>query len=447
MTRKAIVGAVASLLISVGALGLAPLAGAATTTPLLLSQSAAFAVLGYSCGGIQEHVYATGFAPDGYPVGDAYLKTTCSSGGRGSHPTTHTGWASATWTWDGATRGYARLEGPPEGLSTTFSAEDSHGDRVYNTATAAYLETTAPPVVAPAPPSGVTASAFRTGEEGQSGPQDFQVSWVPASETAQLITGSSVTATPVGSTAPVLEATVSGARTSALIGTLEPNTTYEITVSNTDAEGTSEASAPIQAKSLSVEEEELLAPIAITEAASEVSQTAATLSGAVNPQGEEVGACQFEYGLSESYESSVACSSLPGEGESPVPVSAHISGLTPGATYHFRIVAGSPGGTSYGADQTFTTLAAGPAPTIKKLSRRTGPAAGGTLVTITGSGFTGASAVRFGPNEAKIVAVNSDTSITVESPAGAIGTVDVTVSAPGGTSALTGKDHFKYKRK
>ena len=293
-----------------------------------------------------------------------------SGRGGGYKTTTYSAWASAIWTWYGATRSYARLQTAAEGLSTTFSAEDSYGDRIYNSGTAAYIETTAPPVMAPAPPTGITAAAFRTGEEGE-GPQDFQVSWLPASETAGLITSSTITATPVGSAAPVLVATVSGSQTSGRIGTLEPNTTYKITVTNTDAEGTSEPSAPDEAKSLSFEEEAVLLPIVITEAPTEVTETSASLNAAVNPQGEELGVCQFEYGTSESYGSSIACASVPSEAETPVPVSAPVTGLAPETTYHFRIVAGSEGGTSYGSDQTFTTLGAAP-PTASISSPLTG---------------------------------------------------------------------------
>ena len=35
--------------------------------------------------------------------------------------------------------------------------------------------------------------------------------------------------------------------------------------------------------------------------------------------------------------------------------SASVSGLTPGTTYHFRMVAVSDAGTRYGLDMTFTT--------------------------------------------------------------------------------------------
>jgi hypothetical protein len=361
MARRVVSGIFMALLVSLGILGQAGTAGAATTTRLLLSQSAAFSLLGHSCGGIQEQVYATGFAPNGYPAGDVYMQTRCGGSGRGGgyKTTTYSAWASATWTWYGATRSYARLQTTPEGLSTTFSAEDSYADRIYNSGTAAYIETTSPPIMAPAPPTGITAAAFRAGEEGE-GPQEFQVSWLPAQETAGLITSSTITATPVGSAAPVLTATVSGSQTSGRIGTLVPHTTYKITVTNTDAEGTSQPSAPDEVSSLSFEEEALLSPIVITEAPTEVTHTSASLNAAVNPQGEELGVCRFEYGTSESYGSSVACSSVPSEAETPVLVSAPVTGLAPETTYHFRIVAGSEGGTSYGSDEIFTTLGALP---------------------------------------------------------------------------------------
>lgn len=253
MARKAISSAVASVVISLGCLGLAPAAGAATTTRLTLDQGAAFSILGHSCGGIQEQVYATGFDPtSGYPTGDVYMQTRCGGSGRGGgyKTTTYSAWATVTWTWFGATRAFAKLEGAAEGISTTFSAEDAFGDRIYNVGTAAFLETTAPPLVAPGVPTGVTAefSPIEVGEEEEPVLR-FIVRWVPAPETAGLITSSTVTATPVGSTAPVLTATVSGAGASAVIAPLARHTTYRITVTNSDAEGTSPESSPIEAYS------------------------------------------------------------------------------------------------------------------------------------------------------------------------------------------------------
>jgi PKD repeat protein len=96
-------------------------------------------------------------------------------------------------------------------------------------------------------------------------------------------------------------------------------------------------------------------PIVTTEGASAISQTAATLSGSVNPNGHAVTSCFFEYGTTTSYGSSAPCSSEPGAGTSPVGVSATIGNLTAGTTYHYRVVATSAAGTSDGADATFTT--------------------------------------------------------------------------------------------
>ncbi|UKZ03661.1 IPT/TIG domain-containing protein (plasmid) [Streptomyces viridifaciens] len=63
------------------------------------------------------------------------------------------------------------------------------------------------------------------------------------------------------------------------------------------------------------------------------------------------------------------------------------------------------------------------------------PASGatGSVVTLTGSGFSEATAVRFSAVAAPSFTVVSDTQITATAPAGS-GTVQVTVTTPGGTS-------------
>ena len=74
-------------------------------------------------------------------------------------------------------------------------------------------------------------------------------------------------------------------------------------------------------------------------------------------------------------------------------------------------------------------------PTVTSLSVKEGPLAGGTKVTITGTGFTPTSTVSFGATKAKASAFISATELSAESPAGT-GTVAVTVETPGGgTSA------------
>ncbi|MCW3027895.1 MAG: hypothetical protein JWN81_1106 [Solirubrobacterales bacterium] len=101
-------------------------------------------------------------------------------------------------------------------------------------------------------------------------------------------------------------------------------------------------------------------PIVETGAASSIKQTSATLNGSVNPSGGAVSDCRFEYGTSSSYGSSVACLQSPGSGSSPVAVSATLAGLKASTAYHFRIRATNPGGTTPGADQSFSTLANAP---------------------------------------------------------------------------------------
>lgn len=83
-------------------------------------------------------------------------------------------------------------------------------------------------------------------------------------------------------------------------------------------------------------------------------------------------------------------------------------------------------------------------PAITSVKPTTGPTAGGTKVTITGSGFGAAAAVRFGQRAAVSFKADSPTQITATSPAATAGTVDVTVTTPGGTSPTVRADRFTY---
>ncbi len=83
-----------------------------------------------------------------------------------------------------------------------------------------------------------------------------------------------------------------------------------------------------------------------------------------------------------------------------------------------------------------------PAPTVTGLSPTSGPV--GQLVTITGTGFTGASAVTFGATNAPGFTVVNDTTITVNAPTASDCVVDVTVTTCVGTSAISALDKFTY---
>jgi IPT/TIG domain len=97
------------------------------------------------------------------------------------------------------------------------------------------------------------------------------------------------------------------------------------------------------------------------------------------------------------------------------------------------------------SNRAYLVLASGfvPAPRVTGVSPTSGPASGGTTLTISGTGFMGATGVHFGTAAASFT-VNGDTSITAVSPAASTGTVDVTVTTPGGTSSASSGDQFRF---
>lgn len=82
-------------------------------------------------------------------------------------------------------------------------------------------------------------------------------------------------------------------------------------------------------------------------------------------------------------------------------------------------------------------------PAVTGVSPGTGSATGGTPVAITGSGFTGATAVDFGSALANSLSITDDGDLSVTAPPGT-GTVDVTVIGPGGPSQTSSVDQFTY---
>ena len=134
----------------------------------------------------------------------------------------------------------------------------------------------------------------------------------------------------------------------------------------------------------------------------------------------------------------------------------------PGTAYlvHHEVVQGSPsGGQYYLKPLTSLTRAQGaalilrvadisfatPAPTVTALNPSSGPTVGGNTVVITGTNFTGATAVRFGSISATNFVVNSAIKITAIAPAGPQGsTINVTVTTSAGTSSSAGtaNDYF-----
>jgi Ca2+-binding RTX toxin-like protein len=141
-----------------------------------------------------------------------------------------------------------------------------------------------------------------------------------------------------GTTNQAVSATLSG---------LRPRTAYHYRLVGTSADGTTRGSDGVFTTTA--------APSAVTGSAGSVTTTSATLTGAVDPNGRET-TWFFEYGTSAGYGAKTTARSAGAGGT--VDVSAPVSGLSTGKTYHYRLVATSDAGTARGADHTFATSAA-----------------------------------------------------------------------------------------
>jgi autotransporter-associated beta strand protein len=93
-------------------------------------------------------------------------------------------------------------------------------------------------------------------------------------------------------------------------------------------------------------------PAVTTGPASGITALAATITGTVNPNGLTTSA-QFEYGLTTAYGGTASVTLVPADGATAQDVSASISGLLAGETYHYRLTATNSNGTTLGEDMTF----------------------------------------------------------------------------------------------
>jgi hypothetical protein len=124
--------------------------------------------------------------------------------------------------------------------------------------------------------------------------------------------------------------------------------------------------------------------------------------------------------------------------------STKITATVPSGATDGKIRVTTPGGTATSSKSFDVTTPA--KPTISSFSPTSGPV--GTSVTIIGTNFTGATAVRFNNVAASSFAVNSSTKVTATVPSGAT-TGKVTVTTPGGTATsatnftVTGLTHFR----
>jgi hypothetical protein len=100
-------------------------------------------------------------------------------------------------------------------------------------------------------------------------------------------------------------------------------------------------------------------PAVAVEAASSVQKKPgtieATLNGSVDPEGEAVTGCYFEYGPSLPSGKTAPCEPAPGAAAGPVAVHATVSRLLPSTTYLYRVVAGNANGSNTSATEAFQT--------------------------------------------------------------------------------------------
>lgn len=114
-----------------------------------------------------------------------------------------------------------------------------------------------------------------------------------------------------------------------------------------------------------------------------------------------------------------------------------------GSGSNLQVAVTNPAGTSPAVSADEFTYTTPTEPTIGEIAPTYGSELGETKVTIIGSEFLAGSEVHFGSTAAKSVTVDSGTSITATSAPG-VGTVNVTVTTPYGTSAVTKVDEYKY---
>ncbi len=115
---------------------------------------------------------------------------------------------------------------------------------------------------------------------------------------------------------------------------------------------------------------------------------------------------------------------------------AHVAGAV-------KVQVTTAGGTATsGTSQEFTFIA--PTPTITSLTPTSGTTSGGTTVTITGTGFIGATAVHFGATTAASFTVTSPTVVHAKTKAHVAGAVKVQVTTAGGTATSGTADTYTF---
>lgn len=120
-------------------------------------------------------------------------------------------------------------------------------------------------------------------------------------------------------------------------------------------------------------------PTVSTGGASRITQTSATLTGKVNPNGART-TYFFQYGTSNLYGATTGPTDA-GSGTRAKTATADLTGLAAFTKYHYRLVGQNAHGTTFGGDRTFTTKKQ---PLGFSLAANPNPATWGTGATLAG---------------------------------------------------------------
>jgi Divergent InlB B-repeat domain len=184
------------------------------------------------------------------------------------------------------------------------------------------------------------------------------VTVVPAGTGAGTVTDSRVISCPSTCTGSYVQGT-------ALSLTATPSTGSVFSGWSGDCTGTADCGVTVDSDKAITATFSQLPPVVATAPAGAVGARTATLSGTVNPL-DSATTYQFEYGTTTAYGKSAPPAGAPaGADDADHRESQSVTGLAPGTTYHFRIVATNAGGTTRSRDATFTTIAR---PELSKLA-------------------------------------------------------------------------------
>ena len=187
------------------------------------------------------------------------------------------------------------------------------------------------------------------------------------------------------------------------------------------------------------------APALARPAASALTGTAPVVTAVKPADGSEAGGTKVKVKgthmkgvTSVSFGATVVTLAAPNKSEKTVSV------VSPAGSGTVDVTVSGPEGTSevVPADRfTYVSLA----PTVTKLSPNHSTASAQKAVTISGTNFTGATEVHFGPTSVPFTLVNAKKIKVTAPPAVADGPNDVTVTTPQGTSATNPGDQFIFE--